>query len=147
MRDKRFKIGSPHLAHPGYIFLISVLFITVIAISVVGSYLLLSISSLQNGLALQQATQAVELASTCAERSLHALMANNGYAGGEEFSFTEGECYVYPVGGYGNENRTICTEGISGAHTRRMEIVILRILPSVQVFSWREVGDISACSL
>ncbi len=130
---------------PAYIFLLSVLFIMAIAISIVGSYLLLSIASLQNGMALEQASQSLELASTCAERAFISLLDDNAYAGDEEITFPEGSCFIYPVGGFGNENRTLCAEGISGQHTRRIEIILSRILPSIQVYSWREVAEITAC--
>jgi len=117
-----------------------------IAISIVGSYLILSIASLQNGLALMQASQALELATTCAERGFVELMDDSAYAGDETFEFTEGNCSILPPEGFGNENRTLCVEGVSSQHTRRLEIVLARVLPSIQIYSWREVATISSCA-
>lgn len=129
----------------GYVFLISVLFVSAIAISVLGSYMLLSIASMENGITYQSSAQALENAQTCAERGLMNLFLNSGYTG-EAIELDNGDCTILQPGGYGNVNRTLCIEGVSGAHTRRLEIVLERLLPSIQVFSWQEVATISSCS-
>ncbi len=131
---------------PGYIFLLSVLFISAITLSVIGSYLLLSIAAVQNGMTLQESAQTLEYANTCAERGLMSLLLDSGYVGSENFTFENGECTILRIGGFGNQNRTLCTEGKSGSHTRRMEIVIKRLLPSIEMYSWQEVATITACS-
>jgi len=134
------------LARPAYIFLLSVLFIAAIAVSIVGSYLLLSIASLQNGLALENATESIELAQSCGERALHSLLTDNTYPGGETVMLLGGTCTISAVGGYGNQDRVLCVEGVSGSNTRRLEIFIIRLLPSIRISSWREVATITACS-
>jgi hypothetical protein len=131
---------------PGYIFLISVLFVSAIVVSTIGSFTLISIGSLQNGLTFQASAQAMENANTCAEIGLMNLFINSGYTGNESLTLTEGTCEILQPGGYGNSNRTLCVEGISGNHTRRMEVVISSLLPSISVFSWQEVSNITACS-
>lgn len=133
-------------ARPAYIFLLSVLFIAAIAVSIVGSYLLLSIASLQNGLALENATQSIELAQSCGERALKTLLTDSSYSGNETVTLFGGTCRIYAIGGYGNADRTLCVEGVHGNNTRRLEIFILRLLPSIQISSWREVATITACS-
>lgn len=132
---------------PGYIFLVSVLFVGAIALSVLGVYLLLSVASLQNGQLLESSSQAMQNAQQCTEYVLDTLLENNGYLGSEVVDLGDaGECYVLQVGGYGNENRTVCIEGTQGNITRRLEIILERILPSIQVYSWTEVASITACS-
>lgn len=131
---------------PGYVFLISILFVSAIVLSAIGSYTLISIGSLQNGITFQASAQALENAHTCAESGLMQLFLDNGYTGNESVTLDEGSCEILQPGGYGNESRTLCVEGMSGDHTRRMEIVISRLLPSIQVFSWQEVATITACS-
>ena len=130
----------------GYIFLISVLFVSAVAVSVLGSYLLLSIASLENGVTFQASNQALENAQTCAERGLMSLFLDSGYTGNETVSLSNGSCEILTPGGFGNDNRTLCVEGLSGAHTRRVEIVLERLLPSIQVYSWAEVATITSCS-
>jgi len=130
----------------GYIFLISVLFISAIVLSALGSYTLISIGILQNGITFQASAQALENANTCVEHGLMELFIDNGYVGNELRTLDDGTCEILQPGGYGNANRTLCVEGISGNHTRRMEVVISRILPSIQIYSWQEVSIFTACS-
>ena len=137
---------SQPTSRSGYIFLLSVLFVSAVAVSVLGSYLLLSIASMENGVTFEASTQALENAQTCAERGLMALFLDSGYMGNESVTLADGTCEILKVGGFGNENRTLCTEGIFGAHTRRMEIVVQSILPSIEVYSWQEVATITSCS-
>ena len=133
-------------ARPGYIFLLSILFLSAITISALGSYLMLSIASMENGITFEGSVQALENANTCAERGLMALFLDSGYAGLETVNLPNGSCEILKTGGFGNENRTLCTEGIYGAHTRRMEIAIQRLLPNIAIYSWAEVASITSCS-
>lgn len=136
----------PKASRSGYIFLISVLFVSAIAVSVLGSYLLLSIAAMENGITYQASGQSLENAQTCADRGLMSLFLDSAYVGVESVTLTNGTCDILKPGGFGNDNRTLCVEGISGAHTRRIEIVIERLLPSIQIYSWKEVAIITACS-
>lgn len=133
-------------ARPGYIFLLSVLFVSAIAVSALGSYLLLSIASLESGATFQESAQALEYAQSCAERALLNLFHSSSYEGDESIFYSNGECYILQPGGFGYENRTVCTEGVSGNHTRRLEIVVESILPSIEIYSWQEVASITSCS-
>ncbi len=135
-----------HSKRCGYIYLISVLFVTAIAVSVLSSYLLLSIASLQNGITFQSSAQALENAQSCAEIGLSLLLRDSNFSGNETVSLPDGDCFILQPGGYGNENRTVCTEGSFGNHTRRMEIIVERLLPSVRIYSWQEVASITSCS-
>jgi hypothetical protein len=107
---------------------------------------MIGVGSLQIGSTVEQSEQARSLSQTCAERALRSLWEDSEYSGGEELTFTEGECSILPVGGSGNENRSVCTEGRVGRTIRRFEILLQRILPSIQVSAWREVERFTACS-
>lgn len=131
---------------PGYVFLISIIMVGVIAMATLGSLLLIGLGSMQIGFTVQQSEQARSLAQTCAERALRALWEDTGYAGMEELSFTEGQCDILRTGGSGNENRSVCAEGSVGATVRRYEILLESILPSIRVSAWREVEQFTACS-
>ena len=130
----------------GYVFLLSVLMIGVIAMATMSSILLISIGIMRSGFAFQQSAQAVALAQTCAERALRALWEQSGYAGNELVVLPEGECDILRTGGAGNENRSVCVEGRTGDTVRRFEILLRRILPSIQVTAWTEVEYFTACS-
>lgn len=130
----------------GYVFLMSVIMIGAIAIATLSSLLMIGVGSMQIGFTVRQSEQARSLAQTCAERALRSLWEDTAYAGGEELSFAEGPCDILPIGGSGNENRSVCAEGRVGSTVRRYEILLERVLPSIRVSTWREVDQFTACS-
>lgn len=132
-------------SRPGYIFLITILVIGSIATATATSLLLLGWAAEQNGLLVAQSTQAYEYAQACVERGLRELRSDLSYAGSESFTFTRGTCALMGIGGNGSMNRTICAEGQSGDATRRIEVAIDTLLPSVTVQSWNDVSSFSLC--
>lgn len=131
---------------PGYIFLLSVLVVGAIAVAITTSVLLLSTSAARTGLSLQQASEALAYAQACADHALLLLQSDNTYVGREQMAVGGGTCEILSVGGIGNENRTLCTEGFRGDTARRIEILIERILPSVTISTWQEVSSFVSCS-
>lgn len=131
--------------HEGYILLLSVLFVGAISLAVVGSLMLFSIASQKSGLSLKQSAQALANAQTCIEHGLLELFENNSYDGDETITIGEDSCYILTVGGSGNTNRSLCAEGMSGKTTRRLEVVIEEILPSIEIYAWQEVTLFSSC--
>lgn len=130
---------------PGYVFLVTVLVIGVIATVTATSLMLLGWAAEQNGLLVSQSAQAFEYAQTCSERALKNLRDDPAYAGSGTIQFDSGSCTIHAIGGQGNDERTICSEGASGGNIRRLEIRITRLYPSILVRSWREVGSFSIC--
>ena len=137
----------PTTGHPGYVFLLSVLAVGAIATTVTTAFLLLSLAMQQSGQSLTRSEQAFGNAQTCAERALYSLFEDTEYSGSESITLNYGTCEIFTVGGSGNENRTVCTEGTYGGTTRRFEIFLERIVPSIELFAWQEVPTISSCSL
>lgn len=129
----------------GYIFLLSVLVVGVISSAIVVSLVLIGIGAQRSGFSYQQSASALGLAHACAERALLTLRENIDYGGGEVISFSQGECEILLIGGSGNENRTLCTEGIVGNTVRRIEIIINRLLPETRIYSWQEVDIFTFC--
>lgn len=132
--------------HRGYIFLLSVLVVGTISLAVTASVLLLSTSAARTGLSLKHSSEALALAQACAEHALLRLRGDSSYSGNELLDLGNGTCEILAVGGTGNENRTICTEGIRGDTARRMEILVLRLFPSVTITSWQEVSLFTSCN-
>jgi hypothetical protein len=130
----------------GYTFLLSILFVGAIATAVTGTMLLLGWLALRNSDTAERSAKAYELARTCAEVALEELFEDNAYLGNEELSLSQGLCYILPIGGTGNENRTVCTEGESGGTVRRLEIILDHILPSIEIIAWQEVEFFTSCS-
>ncbi|MDO8468651.1 MAG: hypothetical protein Q7S29_02730 [Candidatus Peribacter sp.] len=133
-------------ARGGYIFLLSIIMVGAVAVATLSSLLMIGVGSMQIGFTVRQSEQARSLAQTCAERALRSLWEDTAYAGTEELSFVEGQCDILRVGGSGNENRSVCAEGRVGSTVRRYEILLERVLPSIQVSAWREVDQFTACS-
>lgn len=133
-------------ARNGYIFLLSIIMVGAIAVATLSSLLMIGVGSMQIGFTVRQSEQARSLAQTCAERALRSLWEDTAYAGAEELSFNEGQCDILQIGGSGNGNRSVCAEGRVGPTVRRYEILLERVLPSIQVSAWREVDQFAACS-
>jgi hypothetical protein len=129
----------------GYVFLISVLFIGAIASATTVSMLLLGLAAQMNGAAITESSQAWEYTQTCAERAIRLLREDPAFIGDKTFTFMYGTCRLLPIGGYGNEARTICSEGVSGDNTRRYELKLSKIFPSVVVDTAREVDAFTYC--
>jgi len=134
-----------HQSHNGYVFLVTVLVVGVIATVTATSLMLLGWAAEQNGQLVAQSTQAFEYAQACVERTLRDLRYDPAYAGSGTINFTYGTCSVSRIAGHGNDDRAICSTGISGQNTRRLEVQILQLYPSVVVQSWREVSSFSLC--
>lgn len=130
----------------GYVFLVTVLIIGIVAVLIVSSLLFIATNAARTGLTLETSGRALNFASTCMESALLSLHTDGAYAGNETQTFTYGSCRVLAVGGSGNGQRTICTEGLSGSTTRRLEVTISRIIPSIRVVSWQEVPSFTLCT-
>jgi hypothetical protein len=131
---------------PGYIFLVTVLAVGAVVTLIVAVLLLLSTTVARSTISLEQSSRAFAYASGCIERVLYSLRSNSDGSTAFTLSYANGSCTVQPIAGYGNTDRTLCAEGVSGSVTRRFEIVISRILPSYKIASWKEVAVLTACS-
>jgi len=130
----------------GYTFLLSVLFIGTISVAVTGTMLMLGWLAMHNVRVLENSGKGFELAMTCAEHALLELFEDFTYAGDETIESGADKCSILPVSGVGYEDRTVCVESESGNTVRRFEIILERVLPSVQVETWQEVEIFTSCS-
>lgn len=133
------------VSHGGYMLLITILFIGAIASAILSSLLLLGTSSNQVSLSVQQSNQALAQAQGCAEYALLQLRNSPAYTGDDLIIMGAGNCEILPIGGVGNTNRLLCTEGQAGDAIRRLEIVVNQILPETMVYSWQEVSIFTLC--
>jgi hypothetical protein len=129
----------------GYIFLLSVLVIGAIATSTALSLVLLGLASEQSGFNIVQSMQAYEHANTCVERALRTLRSDLTYEGDVTAALTNGSCTLKKIGGTGNADRIICSEGRSGQSVRRLEVYVREIFPRVKIASWKEVDQFLLC--
>jgi cysteine-rich repeat protein len=132
---------------PGYIFLISVLFIGSIAVATVVSLLLLGWAAEQNGQTFAYSTQALEMAKSCLEIGVQNLRDDLNYAGDEMIQFSPTTyCTLLPIQGNGNSYRTICSEGKAGSTVKRIKMELLQVLPSPVVNGYEETTDSGDCT-
>ncbi len=131
---------------PGYVFLISVLFVGAIAMSTAATLVVLGVGSMKSSIATMQSMQAMHNAETCVERALKSLRASASYAGNETLALTSGTCVLRPIGGSGNLNRIICAKGIVGTIVRRVEVQVSALRPIGMIKSWQEVADFHLCT-
>jgi len=132
--------------HSGYVLLLATLFVGAIASIVLTSVLLLGTNSSLVHFSVEQGAKALAAAHACAEIALQTLRENPGYAGNQFYYPDSVEtCEVLLIGGTGNTNRLLCVEGTTGNTVRRLEIVIKKIYPKIEISSWREVAAFSLC--
>jgi type II secretory pathway pseudopilin PulG len=134
-----------HSTKTGYILLITILIIGAMAAAILSSLLMLGISANQVSLAVSQANQALANAQGCAEYGLLKLRQSPSYAGSEFVTIGTNQCEILSIGGIGNNNRVLCTEGNVGDSVRRLEIVVKQVLPTTLIYSWQEVSVFSLC--
>ncbi len=132
-------------SRPGYAFLVTVLVIGVMATATATSLMLLGWAAEQNGLLVSQSAQAEANARGCIERTLRTLRAEPSYAGGETLSTERGTCVIHPVVGDGTNDRRICVEGAYGKSTRRFQMVVSELFPTVKTSSFSEVVAFTQC--
>ncbi len=132
-------------SRPGYVFLVTVLMVGVIATATASSLMLLGWAAEQNGFLVSQSAQAYEYARTCAERAISKLRYDPSYAGEQTFTFAQGRCEIRSVGGTGNEERTVCVAGYSGEGVRRLQVQAVQLYPTVMVNGWSEIVSFSYC--
>ena len=132
--------GKPH-DQRGVITLLAVLVVGAIGMAVSVSALLASINEAKTGVSETESAKARGIANACAERALNALRSNLNYLGNETLSLGDGSCAILPVLNPGTPSPTINVQGTVGSASRKIQILISSTQPSIQLASWKEVGD------
>ncbi len=125
---------------PGYITLLAVLVVGTITLTISVSTLLLGLGSSKTSFALEQSNLAKALANTCAEEALEEIRESTTFAGTGNIVFGSDTC-TYSVINNGGDNRSITVSGTVGDITRKAQIALNAINPSIQITSWQEVGN------
>ncbi len=124
----------------GYVLLLSVVIIGVVASSIAATILLLGIGTQRTSLAVQEGQAARHLADSCAQEVIERLIQNTAYTGSETLTFNGESCAVGPVTGSGDANRVIHVTGVSGDATARVAVTVTTVGPPVVIGSWQEVA-------
>ncbi len=124
----------------GYIVLISVLIIGAVGVAVAVAVLWLGLGDSKGSFALEQSNQAKSLANACSDEALQQIRDSTSYTGTGNLTLGQGTC-TYTVTNTGGTSRTITSTGTVGTVVRKVKITIDTINPSINVTSWKEVGD------
>lgn len=142
----------------GYAFLITILVIGIAAAMMSVVLLLSGIDAQKNARYLEKSMQSMAAAWSCAESALLSLRNDWDYDGDETINvsfgygypggigYTTTPCTIYPIGGYGNDDRSLCTHATIDGRTRYLEIGIQRIKPDISIDSWEEATSVTLCT-
>lgn len=122
----------------GFMTLIIVLIVGVIALSITVSLLISGLSVSRTSFDFQQMYQVKNLAHSCAEEALQQIRDNTNFTGTGNLNFSLGSC-TYTVVGTGSNNRNITTTGTIDTVTRKMEINISAINPYIVISTWQDI--------
>ncbi|MBU1349050.1 hypothetical protein KJ781_03205 [Patescibacteria group bacterium] len=127
---------------PGFIALISVLLLSAVAMLIAGGVLIRAVGGLNMSVTNEEQMDAHLGATQCMEHALMNLRRSSRYLGNETLALQGGHtCHILPVSGTGYYNRTIqATSTVDGA-TRKISVVVSRLVPVLLVTSWQEVAD------
>lgn len=124
----------------GYIALITVLVTGAVGVAIAISLLLLGLGSSRTSFALEQSNQAKALANACSEEALQQIRDSTPFTGTGNLTLGQGTC-IYTVTSQGGQSRTITSTGTVGTIIRKVNIILDKISPSINVTSWQEVAD------
>ncbi|MBI4836250.1 MAG: hypothetical protein HY817_03240 [Candidatus Abawacabacteria bacterium] len=124
----------------GFVSLINVLAVTGIGATIVISLLWLALGSSDNHLLLLRSMQARNAATACAEVALQEIQNTTTYSGTYSLTINDIECSYTVTIGTGEEREVTASSTHNGV-TRKIEIEITQINPTIIISSWQEVAD------
>lgn len=127
--------------HRGFVTLMSVIIIGVVATTITTTLLLLGTDALRSTQNLFESSRAKSYVDGCGEKALQSLRKNISYAGSETITYPHGSCAILPIVGSGTQTPTVKAEGTVGPTKRRVEISVKQVSPQLKLNYWREVAD------
>jgi len=125
----------------GFIALISVLIIAALVLAISIGVSLRSVEETNMSLGEQESHRALALADLCAEQALMKLLSVLDYSGNESIIIDGESCDILTIGGSGNSDRTVQTRSTVSGYTKKVEVEVSRISPTMEIVSWEEVAD------
>lgn len=124
----------------GFIALTSVLIIQTVTLAIVLAVGLRSVGESNMSGGEQQSHRALALANLCAELAMMRLESVLQYAGNQTITVGSDTCQILTIEGSGNLNRKVKTQSTIAGYTKKMNVTVTRISPSMQITSWKEVN-------
>jgi len=134
---KKTKKINLQFNHRGFVALITVSIVFVIALIVGLSVSWLSINEVMMGFAKTKSSQAYYLANLCAEEALMKLKEDINYPGGEIIEIREGNCQILPIEG----SWIIKVLSSFQNQTKKIKIVVSQVNPKMVIESWQQVSE------
>lgn len=123
----------------GFVALVSVIVLSVIAIIVVTSVFSFNTNNLVNIKTTQNALKAKTNADSCVEIGLNKLKTLLTYAGNETVVMDCGSCVISTISGSGNSGRAFTSTGTCNNVTRRMSVTVTTVNPTTVIGDWKEI--------
>lgn len=126
---------------PGFIALLTVLVISAVALLVGTGLVIRAIGATNITLATDAMDRTYVAATACAEHALISLKSSLSYAGNESMTLSNGDtCRILAVTGVGNLNRVIQTTSTVQGATRKMQVNVGNVNPTMGISSWQDVA-------
>lgn len=119
--------------------LFSVIIMMLISSVVVAGILMSSNVGIQDNSLYRSAVEARALADSCANVAVNKLKLDNTYTGNETITIGTAQCQVLTITGTGNSNRVLRTSATVKTVTRKIEVSITTIDPTV-ISYWRDTA-------
>jgi hypothetical protein len=131
---------SKNLKSHGYVTLISISVVGMIALSIAITLTLFGVNSSQSSLSYGALKQAENIANACAEEALEVIKLNTSFTGTNNLNFGSNTC-TYTVSSQGGQNRTIDASGSVNGAVRKIKVIISALSPNISITSWQDVAD------
>lgn len=124
----------------GYVALIAVLVMSAATTIIALLLLVTGLDAQRYTLVEQQAAQARNLATACAEEALQQMHDNTSLTGTNSLSLGQGTC-SYTITSTGSSTRIIDVSGTVKGVVKKLKIYVTITSSSISVTSWQEVAD------
>jgi hypothetical protein len=126
----------------GFVALISVLALSAVAVTIGAGLVIRAVGQGNMSVTDDAGIRAEMAAQACAEQALMNLKNSTNYSGNETLTLSNGDtCRIRAVGGTGNTNRTVQTTSTVMTATRKIQVNVASINPTMSISSWQDVVD------
>jgi len=125
--------------NPGYVTLLSVLFLGALGLAVSLTLMTASIYTSKSSLVLSQSKGAQALADACAEEALRQIKATTSYTGSDTLTLWDGSC-TYTVSNESGNVKLIQASGTVSNAIRKTRVRALVTGPNLSLNEWQELA-------
>lgn len=132
---------SPEGRQPrsGYVVLLTVLIVGVVAVSIATTLLVSSVDSARSAATKEQSRKARTMSDACAEEALEQIREASGFTGYGTLTLGGNTC-SYNVANLGGTNRQIIASSTVGSAVRKAKAILDKVKP-INITSWQDAID------